>query len=498
VTTYSSTGLNASTTYYYRVRAYNSSGNSSYSNTAGGTTFAGGTSSAYSGAWVWGGGGSSHDTGSAVAVNSKGNIVVAGVFWSPSLSLGGGTLVNAGGYDMFIAEISGSGTHLWSKRFGGTGSEIVSSIGLDAQDNIFVGGQFSGTTDLGGGSMTSQGGMDIFLAKYSPTGDFRWAKHFGTSEHDYLNDLAVEASTGNVVITGSFPGSNNNPLDFGGDLLMYGSTYLAKFSGANGSHIWSKNFGSPYPTSGTSVAIAPNGDIVVGGGFHGAIDLTREVLTWPFPGTALIAIRDGESSRDLFVGRFSSAGAHLWSKSFGGPSDGYGVKRVALDGAGNVFILGSFEESIDFGGGILRAEKSVDQAGSSDIFLVKLTTGGNHLWSKSFPGSTVEWPSGMAVDSKGNVAVAGDFRRWIDISGTVLSSAKHGTSDIFVAKYSGSGSLHWAERFGGAETELSTALAVTGEGSVVVTGNFWGTASFGGEALTSKGAGDIFVLKLEP
>ena len=40
VTTYSNTGLNASTTYYYRVRAYNSSGNSTYSNEANATTFA--------------------------------------------------------------------------------------------------------------------------------------------------------------------------------------------------------------------------------------------------------------------------------------------------------------------------------------------------------------------------------------------------------------------------------------------------------------------------
>ncbi len=400
--------------------------------------------------------------------------------------------MNAGNCDVFVAKFTAGGVYLWSKRLGGVASEGATSIAVDASDNIFVGGYFSSTTDLGGGALISAGGVDMFVAKYSATGTYQWAKAYGSSGNDSLYSLAVDKRSGDVIITGSFSGS---AINFGGATLVQGQTFLARFSGTDGSHIWSKNFGSLSTSQGNSVAIDTNGDIVLVGQFDGAIDLTSNVLSWPYSPSALIATTDssGFSSMDLFIAKFSSAGACVWSKSFGGPYRDTAT-GVALDSSGNLFVLGYFISSIDLGGGTMRTPSSNDD----DVFLAKFSSAGTPLWSTSFSGPGNEMPSGLAVDSNGNVTVTGGFNYTINIGGDVLTSATSGSSDVFVAKYSPSGSRLWSNRFGGPSNDSSDALAVDRSGSAIVTGTFSGNSNFGNQSLTSAGAGDIFLLRLNP
>src|SRR5207247_5066877 len=138
-------------------------------------------------------GGVSLDAGQAVVTDGSGNIYLAGYFMS-SIDFGNGTgsLTSAGDYDMFIAKFSSAGVPLWTKRYGGTGKEFVTSIALDANGNIFVGGYFTGTTDLGKGPMASVGGLDMFIAKYDANGMPVWVKSFGTIDTDSVTGLAVD------------------------------------------------------------------------------------------------------------------------------------------------------------------------------------------------------------------------------------------------------------------------------------------------------------------
>src|SRR5260221_7078910 len=84
-------------------------------------------------------------------------------------------LICTGSQNMVLAKYSTAGVLLWAKGFG-LGSETPASIALDQSGNIFVEGNFSGTTDLTGATtatgaaFTSAGGSDVFLAKYSNTG----------------------------------------------------------------------------------------------------------------------------------------------------------------------------------------------------------------------------------------------------------------------------------------------------------------------------------------
>ena len=113
-----------------------------------------------SGPWVTSFGGGSSDGGRAVAVDGSGNVFTAGWF-SGTAGFGGTSLTSAGGQDIFLTKSTSSGSLLWARRFGSAGSETVTSIALDSNGNILLGGYFSGTANLGGGDLVSAGNYDI-------------------------------------------------------------------------------------------------------------------------------------------------------------------------------------------------------------------------------------------------------------------------------------------------------------------------------------------------
>ncbi|MCC6551718.1 MAG: hypothetical protein IT372_01690, partial [Polyangiaceae bacterium] len=114
----------------------------------------------------------------AVATDGSSTILVIGSF-EGAIDLGGGPLQSAGGDDLFVAKLDGSGNHVWSKRFGGAGDQRGASVALDGAGNAFIAGHFAGSLDLGGGALQSAGGDDLFVAKLDGSGNHVWSKRFG-------------------------------------------------------------------------------------------------------------------------------------------------------------------------------------------------------------------------------------------------------------------------------------------------------------------------------
>jgi hypothetical protein len=107
---------------------------------------------------------------------------------------------------------------LWSKGFGGSSlsdSVIVNGVAADANGNVVITGQFSGRADLGGAVLTSAGGSDVFIAKFSSSGALLWSKRFGATSTDTGYGIGVDTS-GNVLVIGIFQGT----VDFGGGSLI--------------------------------------------------------------------------------------------------------------------------------------------------------------------------------------------------------------------------------------------------------------------------------------
>jgi hypothetical protein len=178
-------------------------------------------------------------------------------------------------------------------------------------------------------------------------------------------------------------------------------------------------------------------------------------------------------------------------------------RGITMDGAGNRYITGYFQNTADFdpGAGI----QNLTSNGNNDIFLAKYDASGNYLWAKSMGSSTGhDIGYAIAVDASGNSYITGYFSGTVDFdpgAGTQnLTSV--GSNDIFLAKYDASGNYLWAKGMGSSTgNDVGNALAVDASGNSYITGSFVGTVDFdpgaGTQNLISIGLGDIFMAKYD-
>jgi hypothetical protein len=458
------------------AKAYDTAGNYSSANSV--VTVSNGSTDP--GPWAKGYGSTGNDSGSAVAVDTSGNIYLAGYF-TGSASFGGNTLVSNGGTDIVLAKYNNAGVHQWSVSYGGTGTETVTGIGLDSSGNIFICGYYVGAANFGGTTFTSAGQQDAFVAKYSPTGAHLWSQSFGSTSIDMFTGLVVD-SQGNVVVTGWFEGTVN----FGGATLTstYGSApnvIVAKYS-PTGAHVWSETFLAGNGNYGNAIAINKRDDSIV---------LTGSFYSWiNFGGGNLNAAT--ATYQDIFVAKLTSTGAYVWGKRYGGTNGEKGT-AVAVDNNGDVLVGGMFYLTTDLGGGTITGG-AVDQ----DMFLAKYSgVDGSYVWGEGLTGNDGGWVNSVSCDSQNNVVVVGYYYGTFNFLSQLLTSNTD-SYDVFVAKYNSTGGPVWAQSSGSSGTDGASSVAIDSSGHPVVTGYFSGSATFGGTSLTSGGSYDAFIQRINP
>jgi hypothetical protein len=407
-----------------------------------------------------------------VAVDGAGNILVTGYFVS-ALNLGSTVLSSVGSNDIFLAKFTPSGTPLWAKRFGDADSQISLDAATDAAGNVVIAGHFSGTVDFGSGVLTSAGGTDVFLAKFDPSGAPLWSKRFGNgSTEQEGRGIAIDGA-GNVLLTGFYMGA----IDFGGGALPSAGlrdVFLAKFDPA-GTPLWSQRFGDQFDQQALGLAVDEPGNIAITGSLAGTIN---------FGGGSLTSSGD----YDIFLAKFDPSGAPLWGKRFGDLKTQWG-RALAIDHTGSVVVTGDFSGSADFGEGPLAS------VGNVDVFLAKFDASGALQWSKQFGGPGDQFGRGLAVDQAGDVLLTGHFAVSVNIEGKVLTSA--GADDLFLAKFDATGTPIWSKKFGEANNQRATDIAIGGLGEEIVTGYFATSMNMGSGSLMSVGDSDVFLAKFD-
>jgi hypothetical protein len=410
-----------------------------------------------------------------VAVDSLGEIAIAG-YMQGSVDMGTGLMTSAGGNDIFIAKYTAGGVPLWSRRVGASQDDRAQGIAVDGSGNVYVIGTFQGTVDFGGGAVSSPATyVNSFLVKYSPLGAHLWSKRLSSTGMDEGLAVAVDGS-GNVTAAGVLYQTSN----FGGSSLATAGgsdVWVARFSSA-GAHVWSRRAGGTGDDWVYAVAVDGSGNASITGYSAAAADFGGGLL-------------NGFGAKDIIVAQYSSTGGHVWSRRVGGSGNDVG-RDIAVDGSGNVVVTGNFaSSSVNFGSGALS------NAGGADIFLVKYSSQGASLWSRQF-GSSLSLSEGansVATDAAGNVMLTGSVAAPIDFGGGVLTGDNY--YDIYVAKFDGAGAHAWSKRTGEGS---GTGIAADGSGNVVVTGTFTGVTpvNFGGSDLQSPGATDTFLVKFGP
>lgn len=130
-------------------------------------------------------GGGNSDSGQGILIDVSGNVLLTGIFTSPSITFGNTTKTNLGQNDIFLVKYDASGNILWAKFSGGLSSDIISDISTDASSNIVVTGYFlSSSITFGKTTLTKTGSAAIFVAKYDASGNLLWAKSEGGTSED--------------------------------------------------------------------------------------------------------------------------------------------------------------------------------------------------------------------------------------------------------------------------------------------------------------------------
>ncbi len=421
--------------------------------------------------WSKGWGGSADDETNAVAADKDNNVIVAG-YLTNTVDFGCGPITGTAGGSSVVIKLDPNGNCLWSKAYAGISA--VSSVAADSAGNVIFTGRYYGTIDLGGGVHTEVGSNgDIYVAKLGADGSFQWSKSAGDSQQQLPRSIAVDPSD-NILTTGINVGTVNFG---GGNITTVGGidVYLVKYSPA-GAHIWSKGFGNAGNQIARSVTSDASGNVYIAGDFSGTAN---------FGGSNLVSA----GLADAFVVKLTSAGAHVWSKGFGDAADQTGF-GVVVDAAGDVYATGSFNGTMSFGGA------PITSLGGTDVWLVKLTTAGAHVWSKGFGGPSNQTSIGVVVDKVGNVSITGALQGTADFGGGPLTSA--GGNDVFVAKYDTSGNHLWSHSYGDAGAQTPQGIAVRPDGAVISGGLLLSPCDFGGGPVAGLGAEDLFVVVLTP
>jgi hypothetical protein len=417
-------------------------------------------------------GGTSYDYSYGVAVDAGGNVYITGYFMGTA-TFGGTTKTSAGNYDIFVAKYNSSGTLQWVQTAGGSSYDAGRDIAVDAGGNVYVIGNFQGTATFGGTIKTSKGSDDIFVAKYNSSGTLQWVQTAGGSYTDYISGVAVDAG-GNVYITGYFY-----------DTVTFGGT--SKTSAG-----WLDIFVAKYNNSGTLQWLQTAGGSSYDYSYGVAVDSGGNVyITGTFQSTATFGstTKTSAGGADVFLAKYDPVGTSwVWVQTAGGTNDDRGCD-TAVDAGGNVFITGYFQATATFGG------TTKTSAGNNDIFLAKYNSSGTLLWVQTAGGTNDDIARSVAVDVVGNAYITGNFQGTATFGGTSKTSA--GNYDIFVAKYNSSGTLQWVQTGGGISYDYSLGVAVDAGGNVFITGYFHDTAIFGGTAKTSAGFSDIFMARIQ-
>lgn len=328
-------------------------------------------------------------------------------------------LTSRGSSDAFLVKLDAAGSIRWARAFGSTGDDAARGIAINPLGGqLLVVGHFSGTLALDPTDpqavLTAAGGRDGFVAIFDGDGNNLLARSFGGNLADGINAIAVDL-TGTIYVGGEFTGSVDFDLLRGGKVLTSTGRssctdgFVAAYD-LTGTCLWARGIGGSKDDAVHGLAVSRAGLIVAVGEFEQAVDLD------PGPG---VARRQSQGDEDGFVLALNRAGEHRWSFAVGGREDD-AVRAVACDAAGNVFIGGEFEQTVDFDPS--SGVTTLRSAGELDGFIAKYSAVGRFAWVRGFGTPKDDGIFAIAADVSGGVVAGG--RLAVPVNSTTVTNGR--------------------------------------------------------------------------
>jgi hypothetical protein len=351
-------------------------------------------------------------------------------------------------------------------------------VDFDGAGNLLVAGQYTGTLDLGAGSI-GPSGDGLFVAKLDPAGNTIWSKDLGGTLYVVVPMRA--GGGGNLLVAGGYDPPYVGPgVDLGCGPIpaptMAGNVRVfVGMLGGDGTCQWSVASAADGNARINALATDAGGRVYVTGWHLGQLDLGSPVSAAP-------------GAWNLFVAAFDAAGHPQWTRSVastvppGLPGVYTAVQGTGLtsDPQGHVYVVGTYTGTVDFGDGVLPVvDPEMDASG---MFVAKLDAAGNTLWSQGFTLTTPH--AGVGFDprvaaSGDKVLVSGSYDGPISFGGGPPLPVPSNIMGNFLLQLDGSGHLIWSRGFSAITGSAFITPAFLGQDRIFIFGQLFGTVDLG-------------------
>lgn len=387
----------------------------------------------------------------SIVMDTLGNAFITGFTNSPNFPIiaGSGYYQSsiAGESDVFISKFNSSGVLIWSTYFGGTLNESAQSVTIDDDQNILV----TGYTEIVDFPLMDAGGYfqgssiayeNAFILKFDNDGSLLWSTLFGGTYAEGGASVSAD-SLGNIFVTGIALSSDLPTMDPGSGAYFQSNNFggkdvfILKFDNSL-NLVWSTYYGGSEDEQSGAIIVDRDNNIFLGG--------TTGSGNFPTLNSGTFYQGNKDVNDDAYLLKFDNTGVRLWATFYGGGSSEnfQSSDLLAVDDCNNIYF--TFEtRSFD----IFKKKQNfcsyidLTNGGLLDVFISKFKNNGELLWATSVGDSEFDFRSPIAIDSKNDVFLGGEFTDYFSsnnlpmmyMPGAFNDETPNGYDDSFILKF---------------------------------------------------------------
>ena len=337
------------------------------------------------------------------------SIIYAGGYYSGSISFGQITIPGSGGDDGLMVRFTANGDAAWVNRIAGPGNERIHAVTSDGSGNFYATGYFESTAGISGVFIQSNGGKDMFIAKYSQGGVLNWVRNLGSIGDDMGTGLSCDRQ-GNVHLSATYSDSLRF-ITKAGDTVKYASAggkdiIIIKFD-ENGQILSHARAGGIGDDISADIHIHASG-FAFTGTYSGKARFKNDSIT-------------SNGSTDILLANYSlSTFEPIWIRSIGGIGADIG-DDLSSDVDSNIYLAGTSTGDFSIG------QIALTSQGGSDGLLAKFSKTGIIQWAQLIGAQGDDACTGVSVDNSGIVMTTGTFSGNATFGTSSLASREEST-----------------------------------------------------------------------
>ncbi len=356
----------------------------------------------------------------------------------------------------------------WQNTIGGNGIDGLNSIQQTSNGEYILFGE-SNSNISGDKTENNRGAFrDNWVVKLNSSGNIQWEKTIGGSSEDNLGSIQQTSDGGYIFGGRSFSNISGEKTE---NSKGSSDCWVVKLDAA-GNIQWQKTIGGSNYDELNSIQNTSDGGYIFGAGSNSNISGDKT--------------ENNKGNVDYWVVKLNTSGNIQWQKTIGG-SDREFIGSIQQTSEGGYIIGGS-------SGSNISGDKTENNKGDIDYWVVKLNISGIIQWQKTIGGSGREVLRSIQQTSDGGYIIGGDSNS--NISGDKTEDSK-GSSDYWVVKLDATGSIQWQKTIGGSSSDELYSAQQTSEGGYIIGGSSWSEIS-GDKTESNKGIGeDCWIIKLD-